>query len=417
LSTSENKWKSSNKSNVLTPYVSNEKVLFILNRLSGMAPYSHEFVADSKDPQMLSGFISAMGNFMGEVTGSEEVQWKTAYGKDSSMIVEGGEWALAVLVVQRETNESRSKLRQVIAEFEETFAYLRDSSSIEGGIYDDFDNYVRRIFVDSKLTNRSFLMNPSAWANEIQKACNQDITKSGIEGLNHITLEEVAKLIGMSIADTSALVAEITWQKRLQIVFIPPDNEILALSEGASRLLFSKDCPMELDSPIIMVLGALDGRRTISEIMNAVSVKNKGEVLRDIGFLINAGFVQHVSLERRLVLLNECVLSEIIESCMRELGPWKGKQYLLWAIGAVIKQNPWVSRLRLSSTNRVVLVLDDYIGPVELDEICSTMEKVTDLIEVYLARDRSKATAQRIVSDARRRCNRVWSNFMQDMAF
>ncbi|MHA2045042.1 MAG: hypothetical protein ACW99G_09625, partial [Candidatus Thorarchaeota archaeon] len=64
---------------------SNERVLTVLNRLTGVSPYSHEFVPDSEDPQMLSGFISAMGNFMGEVTGTEEVQWKTVYGADSSI--------------------------------------------------------------------------------------------------------------------------------------------------------------------------------------------------------------------------------------------------------------------------------------------------------------------------------------------
>jgi hypothetical protein len=396
---------------------SNEKVIFILNRYTGLAPYSHEFVANSQDPQMLSGFISAMGNFMGEVSGNEEVQWKTVYGADSSIIVEGGEWALGVLAVERENTESKSKVRLVVKEFEDSFAYLRDANSIEGGIYAEFDKYVRRIFIDSKLTNRSILLKPSEWAIAFQKAGIPNLENSGMKELYSINLEETSRLMQKSFDDAKELVAQIVWTDRLGINFIPADDELLALSEGSSRILFSRIRPVDLNPSTIMVLGALDGRRTISAVMDSVSVKNKGVVLNELGFLINSGYVERISLERRLVLFNECVLSELLESCIRELGPWKGKQFLLWAIGAVIKQNPWVSRLRLTKSNRVMLIFDDYLGPLDLDEIYSTMDRVTNLIEFYFAKEKGKTAAQRIAAEAKRRCNRTWSSYLSDISF
>ena len=56
---------------------SNEKLLLILNKENGLAPYSHEFISGIQDPQVLSGFISALSSFLCEVTGSNSSQWKT----------------------------------------------------------------------------------------------------------------------------------------------------------------------------------------------------------------------------------------------------------------------------------------------------------------------------------------------------
>ena len=64
---------------------SNEKILFLMNRFTGVAPYSHEFVIGDLDPQMLSGFVGAMGSFLGEFVGAERSQWKTVYGSDTEL--------------------------------------------------------------------------------------------------------------------------------------------------------------------------------------------------------------------------------------------------------------------------------------------------------------------------------------------
>ena len=44
----------------------NEKLVMIINKNSGLAPYSHEFSKGNLDPQVISGFISAMTSFMGK---------------------------------------------------------------------------------------------------------------------------------------------------------------------------------------------------------------------------------------------------------------------------------------------------------------------------------------------------------------
>jgi len=125
----------------------NEKLVMIINKNSGLAPYSHEFSKSNLDPQVISGFISAMTSFMGTVTGEKQSYWKTVYGSDSVILVENGEWTVGVLVTSRETSEGRSKLRRVVYEFEDYFAVLKDADGIEGSAFREFDQYVRRTFV------------------------------------------------------------------------------------------------------------------------------------------------------------------------------------------------------------------------------------------------------------------------------
>ena len=142
--------------------MSNEKVLFIVNSETGVAPYSHEFIPGGADPQVLSGFVSAMASFMGEVTGSLQTRWKTVYGQDT-LLGEGGEWTLGVIVVSKEPDEIRSKVRRVVMEIEDTIDSLRNSSGITGGVFADFNQYVRRVFLDDRLGECTEVMKGEDW--------------------------------------------------------------------------------------------------------------------------------------------------------------------------------------------------------------------------------------------------------------
>jgi hypothetical protein len=70
--------------------LSDEQVVFIINRNIGLAPYTHEFVQTKTDAQDLSGFICALSSFMDEVSGTPSNNWKTVYREDSTLLVEGG---------------------------------------------------------------------------------------------------------------------------------------------------------------------------------------------------------------------------------------------------------------------------------------------------------------------------------------
>ena len=121
-----------NNSSITTKRVlTNEKVLFIHQKDSGMALYSHEFVDDAMDPQLLSGFVGAMANFLCELVGTDEAGWKTVYGSESTLMVESGKWAVATLSVSKETSELRSKLRMIITEFEATYNSISDVTRID----------------------------------------------------------------------------------------------------------------------------------------------------------------------------------------------------------------------------------------------------------------------------------------------
>ncbi|MFW9769412.1 MAG: hypothetical protein ACFFEM_11375, partial [Candidatus Thorarchaeota archaeon] len=130
----------------------------IMNKDSGLAPYTHEFYIGSLDPQVISGFISAMSSFLVFVSGEEQSSWKTIYGMDTTVLVETGDWTFGVLAVSRETNEVRSKLLHVMNEFEDCFQVFKNSDGIEGSAFREFDQFVRRLFTDDKVTTRTLVM-------------------------------------------------------------------------------------------------------------------------------------------------------------------------------------------------------------------------------------------------------------------
>ena len=70
--------------------MSNEKVLFLLNRGTGVSPYSHQFMPEEIDPQILSGFISAITSFMDEASGPAKTHLQTVDSSDASFLLEGG---------------------------------------------------------------------------------------------------------------------------------------------------------------------------------------------------------------------------------------------------------------------------------------------------------------------------------------
>ncbi len=250
--------------------LSNEKLLFILNQFSGVAPYSHEFVQGVQDTQVISGIVSAMTSFMGEIMGEEQTQWRTQYGNDSTLIVEGGDWAIGVLVVKRETEEVRSRLRRVVKEFEECFAVLREADGIEGGAFKEFDHFVRRTFVGDRLSRRSVILKGSNWN---ETSISFDLPSWAFKTSKTLyyledrqTLNEALCILDSTFDDATEVISRALWNRNINIVYVPDERDILLLSEGSASLLLETGNPTGLSIDSIRIVGALDGRTRLISI-------------------------------------------------------------------------------------------------------------------------------------------------------
>ena len=399
--------------------ISNEKVLFVLNKFTGLAPYSHEFVLGEQDPQILAGFISAMTSFMGELTGSEGARWKTEFGSGSTLLVEVGEWTTGVLAVSRETNEGRSKLRRVVKEFEDSFKYLRHDDAIEARLFKDFDQFVRRTFLGDRLTERSVILKNSNRYDASGQYESPSIAFK-IAKLLHLTtsgqsLSEIAEVQGFEMREVEELVSRALWKKAIYLSYVPSDDDILSTSEKSSGILLSRENPLRISLQTLRIVTALDGRTPLISIIEKQNLWTANSVLYELGSLVNKGYLQRASIERRLLLVNECILSALVRASVKVRGSPDATKYFFTGQDRGIEIHPWVGRIKLQDNMAVRCQLDETMTPEDLDDMYDAVEFLTLTVADQLSNDAGPLTAKYLLSGIRKRCRAIWSSYLMDI--
>jgi hypothetical protein len=369
--------------------IANEKIIIILNKNSGLSPYSHEFCKGNLDPQIISGFISAMTSFMGEMMGNLQTHWKTEYGSESMLLVEHGAWAIGVLVVSRETAEGRSRLVRVVREFEDYFTALKDSDEIEGSALRDFDQFVRKAFVNEQVTGRTLVIKNPEWRSllfEFDFPSTAFAVSKILLGFEETqTIKEIAAFQGINIEETVDLVSKAYWCNAVFLKHIPDDNEILTLSERASTVIFQKDNPLRLSNVTLNVTARFDGRASLSQIAENIDGQDSKVLLDELGTLFNRGFIQRVSLEQRRVLFNESILSFLVFEGSSIMGQKKMRQDF-----ETIRRNwgtryPRIYRVMLTDRMRTYCVFDENMTNDDLDELANALELFIQELSEHLS--------------------------------
>ncbi len=397
----------------------NEIVVFILNRESGVCPYSHEFVTSGQDPQLLSGLISAISSFMGELIGKNQRAWKTVYGSNATLIVEGGEWCLGVLAVQRETSEARSKLRRIVQEFEESFQLLRDMDHVRGTLFKEFDAYVRRVFTSDYISNRAIVIKPPDWREKLRELGRPStvykVTKTLLQSEDWNSIQEIAQHQKISINDAKEFVSRAFWNHAAKVISIPDGEDILSLSEGSSTLLFAKGNPYSLSHNLLRFLTKLDGRKTVTEILKELGIRENEELLLELGRLISNGFIQRIPLERRILLLNDCILSQFLQACANLVGSSTAKSYLDQAIDYLIDELPRVGTFSVRADSTLVYPLEADTTPTDLNDIYEGIDKVMDIISELLAAETRIDVEKEVLDPIRKRCHDKYGRYLSDV--
>ncbi len=399
--------------------ISNEKVIFVLNKLTGLAPYSHEFVSGEQDPQILAGFISAMTSFMGELTGSEQARWKTEFGSASTLLVEVGDWTTGVLAVSRETNEGRSKLRRVVMEFEDSFKYLKHDDAIESCLFKDFDQFVRRTFLGDRLTKRSIILKNSNRYDASGQYESPSIAFK-IAKLLHLTtsgqsLLEITEAQGIAMQEVEDLVSRALWKNAIYLSYVPSDDDILSISEKSSSILLSRENPLRISLQTLRIVTALDGRTPLTSVFEKLNLWTTSSVLYELGSLVNKGYLQRASIERRLLLVNECILSALVRACVKVRGSSDATKYFFKGQDRGIGMHPWVGRVKLQDNMAVRCQLDETMTPEDLDGMYDAVEFLTLTVADQLSNDAGPLSAKYLLSGIRKRCRAIWSSYLMDI--
>jgi len=399
--------------------ISNEKVIFVLNKLTGLAPYSHEFVSGEQDPQVLAGFVSAMTSFMGELTGSEQARWKTEFGSGSTLLVEVGEWTAGVLAVSRETNEGRSKLRRVVMGFEDSFKYLKHDDAIESRLFKDFDQFVRRTFLGDRLTERSIILKKSNRYDASGQYESPSIAFK-ITKFLHLTtsgqsLSEIAEAQGLTMREVEDLVSRALWKNAISLSYVPSDDDILSTSEKSSGILLRRENPLRISLQTLRIVTALDGRTPLLSIVENLNLWTTSSVLYELGNLVNKGYLQRASIERRLLLVNECILSALVRACVKVRGSSDATNYFFTGQEKGIEKHPWVGRIKLQDNMTVRCQLDETMTPEDLDDMYDAVEFLILEVADHLSNDAGPLSAKYLLAGIRKRCRAIWSSYLMDI--
>ncbi len=391
----------------------NEKVLFLLNKFTGVAPYSHEFQLEGLDPQLLSGFVGAMGSFLGEFAGSEESTWTTAYGSDSTFVVEVGKWVVGVLAVSRETSRLRSQLRSIVREFEQTFGALKDADGLEGHVFEQFDQFVRRVFTEELITPKSLVFR--------KRKRHEDLFVSLDSPMQSYQLTKILLYLkdGKSVAEISRsteipekaveqLLSHAYWQNIVHVRYVPSEGDILQLSEKALGRIFNPENPLCISHVARVLLASLDGRTTLGSLFpKAIEAEREG-VLREIGKLISTGYVTRIPIEQKLLLVDECVLTRFGRACSDLLDGKRIVECIKKEIAESAAQHPWLLRVNVGDDLRIICDLGDIMSPAEFNWASDALEhlqtKVFDRISAKLTRRNAKD----ILLYARKHCQEDW---------
>jgi len=391
---------------------SNEKLLLILDRNSGLAPYSHEFHRSYLDPQIISGFVSAMTSFLGFVTGEQQSSWKTVYGLDSVILVETGEWTFGVLAVSRETNEARHLLRRVLSEFEDCFEVLKNSNGIEGSAIRDFDKFARKLFADERVTNRTIIMRRPEWRTLLTNfdlpSTTYTVSKILLSNDKVQTVQEIADFLSLKIDKVIEHVSEAFWKNVVDLKFVPADYDILTLSEGASTYLFHNTNPLRVADESLKVIAQLDGRTQLSHLIKKKNSTQMKTILEDLGGLINRGFIQRISEKLRLALHNECILSALFLKGSRIIGN-RNMELLFEKIHEIgQKEFPWINKIILTDQMEAHFIFEGGFSPSDLNEIVSILEFSTRELGNLLATMCGRNVVDRLLDSIRSNCKELW---------
>lgn len=358
--------------------LTNEKVLFIHQKDSGMALYSHEFVDDAMDPQLLSGFVGAMANFLCELVGTDESGWKTVYGSESTLMVESGKWAVATLSVLKETSELRSKLRMIIAEFEATYNSLSDVSRIDREFLAGFDDFVMNVFVGDRLTSISRISRNSGWEDaQIPFEQEDDFLIAQrllVEMDDGITVEQGAKIIRLPPDSVMKIVSRAYWHHAIQLDYTPMMNDVLIPSEDSLSAILSQSNPLGISHDTVNIVGYFDGRKSIHTIIDELEIQNYDNVLVDLGHLVRMGYVQKTTIEQRLVLTNERILNTFLDLCKDFISEHWISAVVRRVLAEGVSKHPWLSRVRASEDGTVLCLVDERLSPANLDDMFDALQ-------------------------------------------
>jgi hypothetical protein len=120
--------------------------LIITKKNSGIPLYQMNFIAAKFDTDLVSGFLSAIQSFGGEIIQGKTTMEKMAY-RDFKIFFQDGQFIRSALILQGEITELLSKkLKDFVTEFENTYHSLLIKETANVTLFLKIDSLIKKFF-------------------------------------------------------------------------------------------------------------------------------------------------------------------------------------------------------------------------------------------------------------------------------
>lgn len=243
--------------------------IYFIKADSGECLFHFKFGSIAIDPNLVSGFLQAIGSFAQQLIPDEKSFLRTIDRGDFKILIEKGTKVFAVLVAEEETSEIRSKLKSLLQRFEyiyggylERWEKTRDVTPFQGFLSQVLIAFPEQP-INPRLLPRAKPERMSAIEGlEVPDAIKMRLVR--VLGLanGRRSLEEIAEIVGLPVDEVTSL---FLLAARTGIVDFPfakiLDDDIL-LKTGLDPILIKK----AYGEMGVRLIEACDGKTTVKEI-------------------------------------------------------------------------------------------------------------------------------------------------------
>ena len=357
--------------------------LYIFRREDGICLYHHPFGSIRIDPQLISGFLSAVLTFMDEIIPTYRKESGTFSREDHVIIVEHGKIVSGALVATSEDADLRSRLKNCIEMFEDIYKNKISGTDkyLQEGIFDDFTSLVKRTFairiiepfctpVILKSPPKSYLESPA--------------TKTVINTLDGVkSVLEISLATKLPIEIVAHEILELMDEGFLDIKCICKSSDVYKLTKRGIRALntLSITPPGNLRSNILLkILSEIDGIRTAGEIAKELKLPfNKFSEY--IQFLHKEGFIEYITLHHLAILILKDVIDLLLANCLKYLGKSKTVDIFQLAKEKAKKVYARIETIELTNNMRIDFEdLKRHLTTSIIEDMVLTIKALTTLI-------------------------------------
>ena len=301
--------------------------LYIFRKEDGICLYHHPFGSIKIDPQLISGFLSAVLTFMDEIIPTYRKESGTFSREDHVIIVEHGKIVSGALVATYEDADLRARLRECIELFEDIYkSKISDADKyVQEEFFSDFTPLVKRIFALRIIEPFCIPFILKSLPENYLEPHATKVIVNAMDGLKSVL--EISLVTKLPVEIVAHEILELMDEGFVNIKCICRPSDVYRLTRQGIRALntlsLTSDLPSNLNPNILLkILSEIDGIRTAGEIAEELKLPFN-EFSKHVQFLYKEGFIEYITLHHLAILILKDTMDHLLSSCLKYLGKSK----------------------------------------------------------------------------------------------